>query len=124
MLARYEPVDFSYVAPQHESIDARLVNWGRWSSNRTGSKSSPTFRLYRSTEQWGAPEAQQPIDALDAAKVQKSMCRLPTNHRLALSWAYIKRGNPAKAARTIGVSMADLAQLVCNGRSMLINMRA
>ena len=116
-------VDFSAVAPEHEAIDARLANWARWCHNRTGGTTSPTFRLYRSTEvhrqQTGGAN---PVDAIDAQKVQKAVAQLPTKHRLALSWSYIKRNNPRRAAADLGQSLQGLADLVRDGRQMLINL--
>lgn len=118
-------VDFAYVATEHASIDARLANWARWSSNRGGNSASPMFRLYRSTEQWGAAEtAASPIDAIDAQRVQKAVGQLPTKHRLAISWAYIKRNNPRKAAISLGETLEGLATLIRNARQMLVNRRA
>jgi DNA-directed RNA polymerase specialized sigma24 family protein len=81
------------------------------------------FRLYRSTDaaqQYGQ-QTGQAVDKIDAAKIQSAVVALPTKHRLALSWAYIKRSNPRKAAQTIGVTMQGLRDLVNDARQMLIN---
>lgn len=115
-------VDFSVVEPKHAAIDGRLINWARWSHHRTGSPVSPMFRLYRSTEVHAGHDAPaNPVDAMDAQLIQKAVSRLPTDHRLAISWAYIKRNNPGNTARALGLSMAGLAQMVRDGRQMLCN---
>lgn len=115
-------VDFSAVEPKHRAIDARLVNWARWSVNRGGGDVSPMFRLYRSPEHWSEAVGKPlPIDPYDAQKVQKAVSALPTPHRLALSWCYIRRTNPRRAAQTLGESLEGLAHLIRDGRQMLIN---
>lgn len=120
---RRDAVDFSAVSPEHADIDRRLANWARWSNNRGGGTASPMFRLYRSTEQWAQETTGSPIDAIDAQKVQKAVSQLPTKHRLALSWCYIRKNNPRKAAESLGESLEGLMLLVANSRQMLINRR-
>lgn len=117
------PVDFSAVEPHHVAIDARLTNWARWSSGRSGRDCSPMFRLYRSSEarRMDAVDAPPPIDSLDAQRVQKAVAGLPTPHRLALSWCYIHRTNARKAAQLLGESLPGLARLIRDARQMLIN---
>ena len=51
------------------------------------------------------------------------MQSLPVNHRLALSWAYIKCSSPGKAARSLGLSLQGLRDMVRDGRQMLVNRR-
>ena len=116
-------VDFSVVEPKHRAMDARLVNWARWCINRAGSGTSPMFRLYRSTDAsqaYGAAVA-DPVDTIDAMRMQVSVTKLPPPHRLAISWAYIKRSSPRRAAQELGHSLEGLALLVRDGRQMLVN---
>ena len=118
-------VDFSSVETKHELIDQRLQNWARWSHNRGSGGASPMFRLYRSTEVHAGHESSGPVvDSLDAQRVQKAVTALPTNHRLALSWAYIKRNNPQRCAISLGLTLAGLAQMVRDSRQMLCNRNA
>lgn len=116
-------VDFSAVSPEHVEIDARLANWARWSNNRGSASASPMFRLYRSTEQWAQESCASPIDAIDAQRVQKAVGQLPPRSRLAISWAYIKRNHPRKAATGLGETLEGLARLVVNARQLLIDRR-
>lgn len=122
-MARIKLVDFGYVEPKHAACDAWLVNWARWSMNRSGSGASPMFRMYRSTDanQAYGLVASTPIDALKAADAQKAVAALPIMNRQAISWHYIKKNNPRKAAVTLGCTLDGLALLVRNGRQMLIN---
>jgi len=113
-------VDFNSVEQHQTAIDARLVNWARWSSARGGSDCSPMFRLYR-PDNYEREAHANPIDHLDAAKVQKAVAALPSPHRLALSWCYIHRTNARKAAQLLGESLQGLARLIRDGRQMLIN---
>ena len=113
-------VDFNAVRPEHHDIDKRLGNWGRWSLGRGGSDCSPMFRLYRPDNYEREPSG-NPLDPIDAQRVQKGVTALPTPHRLALSWCYISRNNPRKAAQLLGESLEGLARLIEHGRTMLIN---
>ena len=114
-------VDFNEVAESHKTIDARLVNWARWSHNHQGSSASPMFRLYRSPETWAHDTASSPVDGIDAQKLQKGVGQLPTKHRLALSWCYIRKNHPKKAATSIGETMEGLYRIICDARTMMIN---
>lgn len=116
-------VDFGYVEPAHAEIDAWLINWGKWSMNRAGSGVSPMFRMYRSTDanQVYGRETQNPVDAVAAQAAQKAVSRLPVKHRLAISWCYIRRNNPRKAAQSLGESLQGLCGLIRDGRQMLVN---
>lgn len=120
-------VDFHEVPSHQREIDARLANWGRWAMNRGfGVECSPMFALYRSADHWrqyGATTADA-VDRIDAQRMQKAVTALPGPHRLALSWCYIRKNNPAGAARTIGTSMQGLKKLIDDGRQMLINRNA
>lgn len=117
-----QAVDFNHVEERHREIDRRLVNWARWCIGRTGSGTTPMFDSYRSTEVWNEESGSgSPIDMLDATRIQKAVCALPTSHRLALSWSYIKRTSPRRAAQDLGESLEGLAKLVRDGRQMLIN---
>lgn len=117
-------VDFHEVPEHQRAIDARLVNWGRWAMNRGfGMDCAPMFALYRSADplrQYGSTTAEA-VDRMDAQAMQKAVAHLPGPHRLSLSWCYIRRNNPAKAARTIGVSLPGLRKLIDDGRQMLVN---
>jgi hypothetical protein len=113
-------VDFSHVDPHQAEMDERLNNWARWSFSGGGAGCSPMFRLYRSTE-GHQEETRTGVDSLDAQKVQKGVSALPSRHRLAVSWCYIKRNNPRRAAQDVGASMEGLALLIRDGRQMLIN---
>ena len=118
-----EYVDFSTVEDRHAAIDARLENWARWSRNPVAVGGCPMFRLYRSSEVHRVESVSQPVDGIDAARMQKGMQGLPVNHRLALSWSYIKRTNPGQAARSLGLSLHGLLDIVRDGRQMLVNRR-
>ena len=120
-----ESIDFHLVADKHLAIHARLLNWARWCNNRTGNPVAPMFQAYRSTEVWAEPTASEPVDSLDAAKVEKAVTALPEKHRAATQWHYV-RGHisPIRAARTLAVSLSGLAELVNDARTMLVNRRA
>ncbi len=115
-------VDFGYVEPAHAEIDARLVNWARWSSDRRRGYTSSMFRLYRTPKHrdW-AVDRPAPVDAIDGMRMQVAIAKLPTLHRSALAWGYIRRDNPRAMAQQLGQTLQGLADLLRDGRQMLIN---
>ena len=117
-------VDFHHVPEHQAQIHGRLLNWAAWCAGRSGSAVSPMFRSYRSTDVWAAPEAGNPVDGIDAATIAKAVIALPENHRHATNWSYVRPVAPARACRSLGVTMEDLAQLVIDARQFLINRRA
>lgn len=114
-------VDFFAVQPAHVKIHERLCNWARWCHSPQWGRVQPMFRLYRPDEHWEGATPSTPVDTLDAAKIQKLMPGLPEKHRAAIGWSYIKRTNPKRAAQQLGVNLYGLAELVKDGRQMLIN---
>lgn len=116
-----EAVDFHFVPQHQEAMHMRLVNWARAQRNSTGSDTAPMFRQYRSSDQWATPSASMPVDQRDAARINKGWQQLPAKHRASIKWHYISPGSPTKACKAIGCTMADLARLVVDSRSMLIN---
>lgn len=121
-------VDFSSVPPSQWSMHDRLENWARWcrgSSGRDNAPASPMFALYRSTDakrKYGE-ETSVPINKLDAAEIAKGVAVLPSKHRRAIHWHYLHPYGPSGMAHELGVELAGLAQLVRDGRQMLINRR-
>lgn len=120
-MKRESVVDFFAVEPKHYKIHERLTNWARWCHSPQWGRVQPMFRLYRPDDHWEGAEPSNPVDGPDATKIQKAMAHLPERHRSALAWCYIKRSNPKRAAQQLGVNMPGLADLVSNGRQMLIN---
>lgn len=119
---RRDAIDFHEVSQAHEAIHARLQNWARWCNGRAGSNVSPMFRGYRNREAGDAPPMSfMPVDKLDAAKIAKAVIALPEKHRAAVNWSYVKPVAPMRAARSLAVSLEDLARLVVDGRQMLLN---
>lgn len=118
-----EIVDFNHVADHHKAIHARLENWRRWVTVRPhGWQTAPMFRMYQSkARQWEAPVIQNPVDALDAVLVEKTVASLPEKQRDAIRWSYVHAGNPLAMARALAVSKQGLADLVDSGRTMLKN---
>lgn len=114
-------VDFGYVEPAHADIDQRLQNWARWCRNRGSNGASPMFRLYRAPQHWQHAVTGEVVDTIDAARMQVAVGKLPEKHRQAIAWAYVKRNSPATMAREIGQTLQGLADLVRDGRQMLIN---
>lgn len=117
-----ESVDFHLIPARQESIHLRLLNWARWCHGSASATTAPMFRFYRSTEQW-AHDASVPVDSLDAHRIEKAIIQLPEQPRAAIRWHYTAAGDPARCARTLGVTKPELAQLVIDARNMLVNRR-
>ena len=118
-----ELVDF-HLVPEHQlAMHSRLENWARSLFGSAGGTTGPMFRLYRSTEVHQAPHVSMPYDSHDAMLIAKGVRELPVQHRASVDWYYVRTGNPGKACRAIGCTMAELAQLAIDARAMLINRR-
>jgi DNA-directed RNA polymerase specialized sigma24 family protein len=120
---RAKQIDFHAVEPHQRAIDARLKNWAQWLRGGNAPACSPMFRLAppppRVRRDMLADA--EPLNRPDAVKVAVAVQALPTRHRAAVNWAYVKPVSPAKACRSIGATMEELAQLLRDGRQMLIN---
>lgn len=118
-----EYVDFHAVPAHQAEIDRRLIEWGRAAHNGSSVPCAPMFRLYRSADplRQYAMVSQGPIDTFAVSRIQKGVAALETDERLAISWCYIKRTNPARAARDIGTTLAGLKALIDGGRQTLID---
>lgn len=119
-----ETVDYNHIPAHHEAIHERLVNWERWVRVRPqGWFTHPMFRMCKSkARQWEAPVMQTPVNAIDAALIEKAVYALPEKHREAVRWWYVYRRDPVAMARNLGVSKQGLADLVGDGRTMLQNL--
>lgn len=117
-------VDFEAVPEAQLPIHGRLQNWAKWCRGRPGSNVAPIFRLYRSTDIHAGHSTSVPVDGVDASRIAKAVAALPIQHRFGVQWYYVHPVAPSKAARNIGVSLQDLASLVIDSRTMLINGRA
>lgn len=117
--------DFNHVDPKHAVIDGRLINWARWAVTNTRSFVQPCFRLYRSEEHWDEERMQKPdpIDPIDAMKMEKGVRSLPEKHATSIRWCYIDRTKPVRLCRALGVNQLGLADLIWQGRVMLLNRR-
>lgn len=114
-------VDFSYVEPRHQQIDQRLQNWGRASFSGVGCATNPMFRFVKPSQTWDEIETRIPVDRHDAMLIAKAVGVLPRPHMLALNWCYVKKSAPAQGQKMVGTTLEGLAQLIRDGRTMLIN---
>lgn len=122
MLMKVKSIDFHHVPADQQAIDAKLRNWSAWVKPRAVSWSSPIWRLGKSnTRQWHTPEIRETCDMIAAQAMEKAVYHLPEKHRDAIRWHYVFPISPVKLCRHLGVTMEGLAELVQQGRQMLIN---
>ena len=119
-----EHIDFHLVPAHQLAVDARLRNWGVWCNSKAVASSSPMFRLAaptlnarREIHAYGG----NTVDRADALKIARAVAALPEKHAAALNWCYVKPVSPRRACESIGATMAGLAQLLVDGRQMLLN---
>ena len=112
-------VDFHYIPDAQAAIHERLLNWAKWVNGSGHPASSPMFAAYRSTEVWAAPEASQPVDTIDAQRVERAVCSLGLTERVAIRWHYVKPVGSHRVARDLGITKAGLAQAVIDARETL-----
>ena len=114
-------VDFHYVEPGHAEIDQRLRNWALWLFGSNRARQHAMWIWCKPAQHWEAVDLRGAVDPMDAVAIEKAVCKLPADHRDAVRWCYVFRGNPRRAAQSLGVSMDGLALLVRDGRQMLVN---
>lgn len=121
MKTKIEPIDFYVIEPKQEEIHKRLENWAAWCKGGVGGSSAlPMFRLYRPDNFERGTYVDQ-VDGTDAQRIAKGLVHLPTKHRVALNWFYVKPVSPLKTCKALGLSMEGLNEHVREGRQMLIN---
>lgn len=113
-------VDFNIIDPQHEKVHERLMNWARWVKVRPelGWKMAPFWRLVK----WGnrgEEVVKVSYDLQDAEATEKAVRDLPEPNRTAIRWWYVKASNPKEAARTMGLSLSGLSEVVSQTRGLL-----
>ena len=116
--------DLSRIHPRHKEIDLQLEHWGRWVVHHPQAwRTQPMFAQYRSHAwQWETPEVKvQGLPGVNA-EIERMVSALPDKHRTAIRWAYAWPWVPVnKVRRDLGVTRADLLQLLDDSRDMLIN---
>ena len=118
-----EPIDYFTVYAEHEAIHARLENWAQCVRvGRFRTKPHPMWANSRSNaRQWHAPEPRPTMDPLDGQRMEKAVYTLPEPNREAIRWSYVYQTGPVKACRALGVTAEGLAELVHQGRDMLVS---
>ena len=121
MLMKTHTIDFHTVEQHQRAIDLRLVNWARWVRPGRQNWVSPMFAQYRSKAwQWERPQIADPLDILDAMKLEKAVGALPDKHRTAVRWAYVIKNEPWRVQKRLGLTVDGLMQYLRDGRQMLI----
>lgn len=116
--------DFHFVPEDQIAIDKRLENWAAFVRVKNFSWVSPIWKLGKSNgRQWHEPEFRLQCDTLDGMVIERAVGQLPDIHRSSLRWAYVYKHHPAKFCQQHGLSKNALAQIISDGRRMLINRR-
>lgn len=113
--------DFSRVAPEHDAIDARLVNWARYVKDHGAAWMSPIWRLGKPMGRYATMEPRCAVDEEDALRIERAVSELPEMQRGAIRWCYVYRFSPARMARILAVRYDTLAWLVNDARQRLNN---
>ena len=112
--------DYHHVAPEHDDIHKRLVNWAIWADPRQRSMIAPMFRLFRSkARQWHTPELKPAIDIIGAQNMELAIRKLPKDQCEAIRWCYVRKTPPARQIRAIGCTYEGLYHLIQAGRGNL-----
>ena len=114
-------VDFNVVEPHHKEIDKRLINWGRSCYSGFGGGAIGMFKWVKPSQTWDEIETRIPIDRHDAMLIANGVAALPGPHGQALNWCYVQRTAPKHGCILCSTNMGGLAQLLRDGRTMLIN---
>jgi len=115
-------IDYNEVHPDHRAIHERLNNWRRWvRDSRSAWTAHPMWRHLQKKEEVERGVCFIPVNSLDGHLLEKAVAALPEKHRYAIRWAYVYKGDPSGAARVAAVSKERLAELIREGRTMLVN---
>ena len=114
-------VDFHHVEAGHAEIHERLRNWALWLFGSNRARSHAMWAWCKPAQHWDPVDLRGAVDPMDAVVIEEAVCKLPQGHRDAVRWCYVFRGNPKRAAQSLGVSMDGLWLLVRDGRQMLRN---
>lgn len=112
-------VDFHSVEPGHADIDARLRNWALWLFGSSRARSHAMWAWCKPAQHWEAVDLRGAVDPMDALVIEKAVCKLPPQHRGAVRWCYVYRGNPRRVAKSLSVTLDGLSALVHEARAML-----
>ena len=121
---RNDTNDFSRIAARHDAINLRLEQWAQWVSVRPQAwKMLPMWKFYKAPKQWDS-DLYIPIEinSLEAHEIERAVAMLPEKNRTAIRWFYVfKFIHAGKMRRELAVTDEGLANLVHDGRSMLID---
>jgi len=78
------------------------------------------FRWAKPPQHWHAVEISEVTDPIAAIRIEKAIHKLPSDNQVAVRWSYVFQGPPRRVANSLGVTHQALADMVHDGRSMLI----
>lgn len=120
--------DLLRIPPEHEAIDAELLNWATWArSGRGHAAMSPMFRMFRSNfarGEYGVPTAAPTVDTSSALDTERAIRRMPETHRGVLRGWYVYRLAPWTLCRRLGLHSCALQQTLHDARTMARNIMA
>lgn len=95
---------------EHKDIGLRLENWARWATAK-GSRGSDCMtgsicdglRKNALGDVWSGHDVRNPIDDIDAIKIEMGMRALPFQQRLLLDWCYIEQARPEVVCRKLSM---------------------
>ena len=114
--------DFAKVEPHHLAIHERLRNWSRWVSVQPARQVSAMFKAYHPPQHWDEKEFREPCDLLDAQRIEKLICTLPTVHSGPLKWYYIYNTGVGKACSSMRFSKETLHRHLYDARQAMITL--
>ena len=117
-------IDLNHIPARHDAINLRLEEWARWVRVKPAAWAmQPMFRMYRAPKQWESDlHVPIAINSLDAHEMERAVSFLPDKNRTAIRWSYVFPNIPVNVVRQeLGVTREGLAELMNDGRSMLIN---
>lgn len=111
-----------YVAPQHQDLHRRLINWARYvTPSRAPSLRNAIYRKAKSNwRQWHEVEYKAPVDELDGDLIERIIAGMPIPEREALRWYYVRTHEHTKKVRhKLKVGEAGLAAVLQYARIYL-----
>ena len=117
-------IDFSRIPTRQDAINLRLEAWARWvrvSPKPWGTQ--PMWRNAKTPRQWDIdPHIYETLNTLEAHETERAVSFLPSKHRDAIRWAYVRPWiHQGKIQRELAVTGDALAKLIVDARDMLVN---
>lgn len=102
---------------ERKDIGTRLENWGRWCTARAGRGADcmtgaicESMRKAALGNVWSGHDQRDPLDDVDAVRIEQGMRLLTVADRLLLHWCYIEQARPEVVSRKLSFAVKEFVE--------------